>query len=201
MDIKINRATALMTGGNCYVFYAELEDGNWMYGNEDCLTIVDSNPIADEETFEASARYEWQIAHFIEDIPIENIRNVLAKILETIYSGRIIEDFCYCSVADLRRMFGSLGCDVSFRNNANAIYTRDEAAHIVELFENVLDRYDIKVPSPDDEFRDPDNDAKLYGTTYAELIDNVEAVLISLINKYGNRIEPVVVTREFSGTY
>ena len=40
--------------------------------------------------------------------------------------------------------------------NDNAIYTHDEAARIVELFEDVLDEYGIKVPSPEDGAREPD---------------------------------------------
>lgn len=45
---------------------------------------------------------------------------------------------------------------------SDAIYTRDEAVLIVEMFENVLDTYNIKVPSPEDDEREPDNEAKLF---------------------------------------
>lgn len=37
------------------------------------------------------------------------------------------------------------------------IYTRDEAMLFVEMFEDVLDTYNIKVPSPEDDEREPDN--------------------------------------------
>lgn len=50
--------------------------------------------------------------------------------------------------------------------NDNAIFTHDEAARIVELFEDVLDEHGIKVPSPEDDERDPDNEAKLYGSVF-----------------------------------
>lgn len=46
---------------------------------------------------------------------------------------------------------------------SDAIYIRDEAVLIVEMFENVLDTYNIKVPSPEDDEREPDNEAKLSG--------------------------------------
>ena len=44
----------------------------------------------------------------------------------------------------------------------NKIYTHDEAALIVEMFEDVLDEHDITIPSPEDDDRTADNDAKLY---------------------------------------
>ena len=37
---------------------------------------------------------------------------------------------------------------------SGTIYTRDEAMLIVEMFEDVLDTYNIKVPSPEDDERE-----------------------------------------------
>ena len=54
---------------------------------------------------------------------------------------------------------------------SGTIYTRDEAMLIVEMFEDVLDTYNIKVPSPEDDEREPDNEAKLYGSVYSDLLD------------------------------
>lgn len=81
---------------------------------------------------------------------------------------------------------------------SDTIYTRDEAVLIVEMFENVLDTYNIKVPSPEDDEREPDNEAKLYGSVYSDLLDNVEASLIELLEKHDEDTE--IVTDEFSGT-
>lgn len=81
---------------------------------------------------------------------------------------------------------------------SDAIYIRDEAVLIVEMFENVLDTYNIKVPSPEDDEREPDNEAKLYGSVYSDLLDNVEASLIELLEKHDEDTE--IVTDEFSGT-
>ena len=78
------------------------------------------------------------------------------------------------------------------------IYTHDEAMLIVEMFEDVLDTYNIKVPSPEDDEREPDNEAKLYGSVYSDLLDNVEASLIELLEKHDEDTE--IVTDEFSGT-
>lgn len=91
------------------------------------------------------------------------------------------------------------------------IYTYDEAARIVELFENILDTYNIKVPSPDDEFHEPGSEAKLYGSTYADLLDSVEEILIAILGVHETDIlkrmlnqtyhVPIVVSHEFSGSY
>ncbi len=83
-------------------------------------------------------------------------------------------------------------------SQSDAIYTRDEAVLIVEMFESVLDTYNIKVPSPEDDEREPDNEAKLYGSVYSDLLDNVEASLIELLEKHDEDTE--IVTDEFSGT-
>lgn len=86
----------------------------------------------------------------------------------------------------------------TYAPQSDAIYTRDEAVLIVEMFENVLDTYNIKVPSPEDDEREPDNEAKLYGSVYSDLLDNVEASLIELLEKHDEDTE--IVTDEFSGT-
>lgn len=81
----------------------------------------------------------------------------------------------------------------------NKIYTHDEASRIIELFENILDRYGIIVPSPEDDQRDVDNMVGLYGSTYSDLLDDVENTLIDLIDraKAGSDVVPNV----YSGAY
>lgn len=74
----------------------------------------------------------------------------------------------------------------------NVIYTRSEAADIVELFEMVLDKYDIRIPSPEDDEREPDNEAKLYGSTYFNLLDEVEARIASLLTRIGEGPNEIV---------
>ena len=81
----------------------------------------------------------------------------------------------------------------------DTIYTHDEAARIVELFEDVLDQYGIKVPSPEDEEREPDNEAKLYGSVYSDLLDSVEEALITVLGRHIHSSE--IKTGEFSGDY
>ena len=78
------------------------------------------------------------------------------------------------------------------------IYTHDEAMLLIDLFEDVLSRYDIHVPSPEDDEREPDNMVGLYGSVYSDLLDNVESKLIDLVDRA--KANPKVITDYFSGT-
>jgi len=80
------------------------------------------------------------------------------------------------------------------------IYTRDEAARIVELFDNILCEHNIKVPSPEDAEREPDNNAALYGTVYSALLDDVELALTEIISQ-ARRDDVGVIPHEFSGDF
>ena len=77
------------------------------------------------------------------------------------------------------------------------IYTHDEAALIVEEFENALEKYGIKLPSPEDDEREEDNEATLYGSTYSDLLDSVEAALIDLLDRHS--VGTPIVQYTFSG--
>lgn len=67
-----------------------------------------------------------------------------------------------------------------------SVFTHDEAARIVEAFEDVLEKYDVTLPSGDDDGKDETNTARLYGDTYSELLDYVEYVLVEVLDKYEN---------------
>ena len=78
------------------------------------------------------------------------------------------------------------------------IYTHDEAALIVDVFESILDECNIKIPSPEDDEREPDNDAKLYGSVYSRVLDEVEDMIYELLHRHTD--DTVIVVGEFSGT-
>lgn len=80
------------------------------------------------------------------------------------------------------------------------IYTRDIAAAITEIFEDVLSRYSIHVPSPEDDDREEDNMIGLYGSTYSEILDSTEAEIVQMLEHAGVS-EEKYVTDEFSGNY
>lgn len=77
------------------------------------------------------------------------------------------------------------------------IYTHDEAMLLIEMFENILIRYNISVPSPEDDDRDPDDYLGLYGSTYSDLLDTVEIRLISLLNRHTPSSQ--IIAGKFSG--
>ncbi len=79
------------------------------------------------------------------------------------------------------------------------IYTHDEASRILEAFEDVLSRYNIHVPSPEDDEREPDDLIGLYGSTYSELLDDIESRLIDLISAAKSGAE--VITDVYSGSW
>lgn len=81
----------------------------------------------------------------------------------------------------------------------NAVYTHDYASGILELFDDVLSLYGIKVPSPEDYERESDNMVGLYGSTYSDLLDSVEDRIIELIDEYKRKQH--VVSYEYSGSY
>ena len=63
------------------------------------------------------------------------------------------------------------------------VYTQEVAHDIVEKFENLLDRHNIDIPDEDRELEDDsDNTARIYGMTYAEILEEVEDIIIELLN-------------------
>lgn len=68
----------------------------------------------------------------------------------------------------------------------NAIYTHNISADIVELFDALLDNFNITIPSPEDKEKDPDNCARLYGSVYYDLLDSVEYIIIDAVEKARN---------------
>lgn len=65
--------------------------------------------------------------------------------------------------------------------NEERIFTLDEAALIVDVFENMLEKYGMRLPSPEDDEREADNGAALYGSTYSDILDAVENALIGIL--------------------
>lgn len=70
---------------------------------------------------------------------------------------------------------------------------RSYAHSIVELFENVLDEKDITISSVDDDQKEPDNCARLYGMEYATLEDAVAGVLQGFGKRILEETDPVLI--------
>jgi hypothetical protein len=99
---KITKATAVYSGGNIYLYYAELENKQWIMGNDDWLIVVDTSPIADGKTYEESNYYEWQEEHLVKQIHEEDFQNVLNNVLDTIFNGKSIKEYDNFSMGDLQ---------------------------------------------------------------------------------------------------
>jgi len=63
------------------------------------------------------------------------------------------------------------------------VNTHNLTADILELVDNFLGTFGIRVPSPEDDEREPDNDAALYGSTYAELMDSIEPMIVDAVER------------------
>ena len=99
---SIQKATAVYSGGGIYLYYAELDNGNWLLGNDDWLIVVNQNPLVDEQTYEDSDYYEWQEEHLVKQISEEQYQEVLNKILETIFKGKTIKEYDNFTIGDLQ---------------------------------------------------------------------------------------------------
>lgn len=99
---NITKATAVYSGGNIYLYYAELENKQWIMGNDEWLIVVDTSPIANEQTFEDSGYYEWQEEHLVKQIPEKDFQKVLNNVLDTIFKGSTIKDYDNFSMEELK---------------------------------------------------------------------------------------------------
>lgn len=64
------------------------------------------------------------------------------------------------------------------------LYTHDLAAACLEQFENVLSEQNIVLTSPEDDEKEPDNEACIYGSTYSNLLDNIESIIINHLKPF-----------------
>ena len=78
--------------------------------------------------------------------------------------------------------------DGSNSDGTITVASRSIAADIVEEFERVLDKYDIYVPSGDEDDGN-ENRASLYGMTYFNLLDDVEAIVSHALHMVRDRCE------------
>lgn len=104
----------------------------------------------------------------------------------------------YKNQEEMAVAINEIGDEIMQKKARAKIYTHDEAMLIIEIFEDILCEHGIKVPSPEDDEREPDNEAALYGSTYSNLLDDVEARLIDLLDRHTPDTE--IIKDEFSGT-
>ena len=103
--MKIKKATAVYSGGGIYLYYAELEDGNYLMGSDDGLLIVNTNPLANEEVFDESNYYEWQEEHLVKFINDDDFQKVLNQVLDVIFNGKTIKEYDNFSLSELKERY------------------------------------------------------------------------------------------------
>ena len=75
------------------------------------------------------------------------------------------------------------------------VYIMNETADILDMFDDMLADNGIKVPSPEDDEREEDNEAALYGSVYWTLFERLENALLDIVEKVKAGEE--VVTEEW----
>lgn len=76
-------------------------------------------------------------------------------------------------------------------NAADTVSTHNIAADIVEMFEDILENNDVTIPSPEDDEKEEDNSARLYGSVYSNLLDSVENILVAALEAFKEKQEYV----------
>ena len=80
-------------------------------------------------------------------------------------------------------------------HDTKQIKVRNYSADICDIFEELLDRYNITIPSKD---RVGDiEEARLFGTEYAEIEDNITDILYALIRKVKRNPEAEINVEEY----
>lgn len=92
--MKITKANAVYTGGNIWLFYGELEDGNFFLTDDNgCTEILDTDP----SDLDESLYYEWQQEHLVKELDDESKRidfcnNLCDKLIEDGDKGGMTDD-------------------------------------------------------------------------------------------------------------
>lgn len=100
---------------------------------------------------------------------------------DTRYSGLSLEE-AVAIVEDSRDLYWEQGYAHAYiaREDPKTIKLREYSVGICELFEDLLEEHDISIPDEDREGRP--EEARLYGTTYADLEYKVLDILNDLMN-------------------
>lgn len=110
--MKIKKATAIYTGGGIYEYIAELEDGNWIYGSDDGLIIVNESPL---ESYDECADCSWQQERLVKYIDDEDFQVIINEIVCTILNGKILEEHNY-DIGELVERMKEVAVNKKYRN-------------------------------------------------------------------------------------
>ena len=97
----------------------------------------------------------------------------------TLYSGLSLEEAV--AIAENSNIYNSENCNtMACTQEPKTIKLREYSVDICELFEDLLEEHDITIPDEDREGRP--EEARLYGTTYADL----EYKVLNILNEFMN---------------
>jgi len=97
----------------------------------------------------------------------------------TRYSGLSLEEAV--AIAENSNIYNSENCNTTVcTQEPKTIKLREYSVDICELFEDLLEEHDISIPDEDREGRP--EEARLYGTTYADL----EYKVLNILNEFMN---------------
>lgn len=103
------------------------------------------------------------------------------EIGDTRYSGLSLEEAV--AIAENSNIYNSENCNTMVcTQEPKTIKLREYSVDICELFEDLLEEHDISIPDEDREGRP--EEARLYGTTYADL----EYKVLNILNEFMNDI-------------
>ena len=79
----IYRAKAIYTGGGIWLFYGELDDGNYFLTDDNGFTYFLN---ADPSNLDESTYYEWQVQHLVREVHYEEREEFCDELLDYIFT-------------------------------------------------------------------------------------------------------------------
>ena len=70
------------------------------------------------------------------------------------------------------------------------VYTHNIAAEVCDIFENFLHKRNITIP--DDDRTGDETEAHIYGMSYDELLNNIEAKMVKVLIEHGTNLKLIV---------
>lgn len=157
MKREIKNATAIYTGGNIYIYYGQLKDGNYFRACDDweCIEICDSDTSVEEADY--NEFYEEHKFEILVNEEYETFWNeMLLWIIHNAPEGNYQTDELERRMIKMAKYYkvnvnfgGFIGCDETYE-----VYADDEDDAIEQARELVLDDCSFEIEEDDDEEED-----------------------------------------------
>lgn len=154
MKREIKNATAIYTGGNIYIYYGQLEDGNYFRAcdGEEFIEICDSDTSVEEADY-----YEFYEVHSIETLTGEEYKTfwneMLLWIIHNAPKGNYQSYDLERRMIKMEKMYrvtvnfgGFIGCDETYE-----VYATDEDDAIEQARELALEDCNFEIEDEEDD--------------------------------------------------